>query len=115
MKVNFIKGSWTNDDVDLLPTIKFRRSSRINQETQIKVIGTSLTLCWLKWGIMAFQGKIIKSNQNNMKQERKAWILLGSIFLVFVLYTPKKQQKHEPKKIQYGNYERLPDRYYELP
>ena len=49
-----------------------------------------------------------------MKQERKAWILLGSIFLVFVLYTPKKQEKHEPKKIHYGNYERLPDRYYEL-
>ena len=48
-----------------------------------------------------------------MKQERKAWILLGSIFLVFVLYTPKKQEKHEPKvKIQYGNYERLPDAYY---
>ena len=48
-----------------------------------------------------------------MKQERKAWILLGSIFLVFVLYTPKKQQKHESKvKIQYGNYERLPDAYY---
>lgn len=55
-------------------------------------------------------------NQNKMKQERKAWILLGSIFLVFILYTPKKQEKHESKvKIQYGNYERLPERYYELP
>jgi hypothetical protein len=54
-------------------------------------------------------------NQNKMKQETKAWILLGSIFLVFILYTPKKREKHEPKvKIQYGNYERLPDRYYEL-
>lgn len=50
-----------------------------------------------------------------MKQEQKAWILLGSIFLVFILYTPKKQEKHEPKQKQkYGNYERLPDRYYEL-
>ena len=48
------------------------------------------------------------------KQETKAWILLGSIFLVFILYTPKKQQKHEAK-IQYGNYERLPAKYYELP
>jgi hypothetical protein len=51
-----------------------------------------------------------------MKQETKAWILLGSIFLVFILYTPKKQLKQEPKvKIQYGNYERLPAKYYELP
>jgi hypothetical protein len=51
-----------------------------------------------------------------MKQETKAWILLGSIFLVFITSMPKKQQKHEPKvKINYGNYERLPERYYELP
>ena len=50
-----------------------------------------------------------------MKQETKAWILLGSIFLVFILYTPKKERKHESKvKIKYGNYERLPERYYEL-
>ena len=50
-----------------------------------------------------------------MKQETKTWILLGSIFLVFITSIPKKQQKHESKvKIQYGNYERLPDRYYEL-
>jgi hypothetical protein len=50
-----------------------------------------------------------------MKQETKAWILLGSIFLVFITSMPKKQQKHEPKKKEiYGNYERLPDRYYEL-
>ena len=57
---------------------------------------------------------IMKSiNQNKMKQETKAWILLGSIFLVFVLYTPKKQEKHEPKQKEiYGNYERLPDEYY---
>jgi hypothetical protein len=61
MKVRFINGLWINDDLDLIPTIKLRTSSRINQETQIKVIGTSLTLCWLKWGIMVFQGKIIKS------------------------------------------------------
>ena len=50
-----------------------------------------------------------------MKQETKAWILFCSIFLVFSLYTPKKQRKHESRvKINYGNYERLPDRYYEL-
>lgn len=50
-----------------------------------------------------------------MKQETKAWILLGSIFLVFITSMPKKQEKHESKvKINYGNYERLPERYYEL-
>ena len=48
-----------------------------------------------------------------MKQETKAWILLGSIFLVFITSMPKKQQKHEPKQKEiYGNYERLPDAYY---
>jgi hypothetical protein len=50
-----------------------------------------------------------------MKNERKAWILLGSIFLVFILYTPKKSKKLEQKvKIKYGNYERLPEKFYQL-
>jgi hypothetical protein len=63
MKVRFINGSWINDDLDLIPTIKLRTSSRINPETQIKVIGTSLTLCWLKWGIMLFIGKTKQQEQ----------------------------------------------------
>ena len=57
MKVRFINGAWINDDLDLIPTIKLRTSIRINQETQIKVKGTSIALCWLKWGIMLFIGK----------------------------------------------------------
>jgi hypothetical protein len=49
-----------------------------------------------------------------MSTEKKAWILLVSIWITFLLYTPKKE-KHEPiKKIQHGIYERLPDKYYEL-
>jgi len=36
-----------------------------------------------------------------MKQETKAWILLGSIFLVFITSMPKKQEKHEPKVKKY--------------
>jgi hypothetical protein len=50
-----------------------------------------------------------------MKNERKAWILLGSIFLVFILYTPKKSKILEKKvKVKYGNYERLPEKFYQL-
>jgi len=42
------------------------------------------------------------------------WLMLGVILIIFLSNMPKRE-KHEPKKIQYGNYERLPDRYYELP
>jgi hypothetical protein len=55
-KIKFIKGSWVNDDVDLLPTIKLRTGSKIHQE--IKVAAISVALCWLKWGIMFSVGKI---------------------------------------------------------
>jgi len=55
-KIKFIKGSWVNDDVDLLPTIKLRTGSKANEE--LKVIATSIALCWLKWGIMFSVGKI---------------------------------------------------------
>ena len=48
-----------------------------------------------------------------MKRNR-LWLMLGVIFIIFLSNMPK-QQKHESKvKIQYGNYERLPDIYYEL-
>lgn len=53
-------------------------------------------------------------NQNKMKRNR-LWLMLGVIFIIFLSNMPKRE-KHESKvKIQYGNYERLPDRYYELP
>ena len=59
MKVKFIKGDWTNDDVDLLPTIKLRIGSKVNIETKLKVKGVSIAICWLKWGIMVSFGRVI--------------------------------------------------------
>ena len=59
MKVKSIKGNWTNDDVDLLPTIKLRIGSKVNIETKLKVKGVSIAICWLKWGIMVSFGRVI--------------------------------------------------------
>ena len=58
LKAKFIKGSWTNDDIDLLPTIKLRTGSKVNSDTQLKVTATSLALCWLRWGLMVSFGKV---------------------------------------------------------
>jgi hypothetical protein len=66
-KLKFIKGSWVNDDVDLIPTIKLRTGSRINQE--LKVTATSLALCWLKWGVMVSFGRIVKLEQYESKTD----------------------------------------------
>lgn len=57
-KAKFIIGSWTNDDIDLLPTIKLRTGSKVNPDTQLKVTATSLALCWLRWGFMVSFGKV---------------------------------------------------------
>lgn len=59
-RVKFITGSWTNDDVDLLPAIKLRTGTRKHSHHNVKVKATSLALCWLKWGIMVSYGKVIK-------------------------------------------------------
>ncbi len=64
-KLKFIKGSWLNDDIDLIPTIKLRTGSRINQE--LRVTATSVALCWLKWGIMVSFGRIFKLEQYGSK------------------------------------------------
>jgi len=49
-------------------------------------------------------------------KEEKALIVLSLFLLTVILYRPK-QEKQTPviKLVQYGNYEKLPDRYYELP
>ena len=63
MKVKFINGNWIDDDVDLLPTIKLRTSSKMYSyysSTNVKVKATSIALCWLKWGIMISFGKTFK-------------------------------------------------------
>jgi hypothetical protein len=60
MKLTIVKGKWVDDDVDLLPTIKLRTGSKLfGQEQKIKVVATSIALCWLKWGIMISFGRII--------------------------------------------------------
>jgi hypothetical protein len=66
-KLKFIKGSWVNDDVDLIPTIKLRTGSRINQED--RVTATSLALCWLKWGVIVSFGRIVKLEQYESKTD----------------------------------------------
>lgn len=60
MKVKFkiINGQWTNDDIDLIPTIKLRTSSKQFYETTVKA--TSVALCWLKWGVMISFGSVKK-------------------------------------------------------
>lgn len=59
MKLTIVKGKWVDDDVDLTPTLKFRTGSKIfGQEQKIKVVATSIALCWLKWGIMISFGRI---------------------------------------------------------
>lgn len=60
MKVKFIRGKWIDDDVDLLPTIKLRRSSGY-YFGKLKVKATSIALCWLKWGVMVSFGRTFKS------------------------------------------------------
>lgn len=73
IKLKIINGSWTDDDVDLLPTIKLRASRKIYLNSINKLLyikGTSnspslhtlnLALCWLKWGIMVSFGRNFKS------------------------------------------------------
>ena len=60
IKVKIVNGSWINDDIDLIPTIKLRTGCKINDEKQLSVKATSIALCWLKWGIMISFGYIIK-------------------------------------------------------
>ena len=56
--IKFINGKWTNNDLDLIPSIKLRQGSKVNNETKIKVIAISIAICWLKWGIIFSIGKI---------------------------------------------------------
>jgi hypothetical protein len=59
VKIKIINGSWTNDDVDLLPTIKLRTSSKLyDKPVNTMVTATSIAICWLKWGVMISFGKV---------------------------------------------------------
>lgn len=58
IRVKFINGQWTNDDVDLIPTIKLRHGSKVHDARNLKVTATSIALCWLKYGIMLSFGKV---------------------------------------------------------
>lgn len=48
-------------------------------------------------------------------ERNRLWLMLGVIFIIFLSNMPKQQKQESKVKIQYGNYEMLPNRYYELP
>lgn len=60
-KIHKIVGKWVNDDVDILPGLKFRIGSNENESTSITT--TMLCLVWLKWGIGISISKIILKNK----------------------------------------------------
>jgi hypothetical protein len=60
-RLHKIVGKWVNDDVDILPGLKFRTGSNSNESTTVTT--TMLCLVWLKWGVGISVSKIIlKSN-----------------------------------------------------
>jgi hypothetical protein len=48
-RLHKIIGKWVNDDVDILPGLKFRTGSDANESKTVTT--TMLCLVWLKWGI----------------------------------------------------------------
>lgn len=59
-KINFINGSWINEDLDIIPTIKIRCSSKLNECHTRKVVAFSVAICFLKWAVVFHSGKVIK-------------------------------------------------------
>lgn len=62
-RINFINGKWINEDLDLIPTIKVRRSSKFNDYNTRKVVAFSVAICFLKWAVVFHNGKVIKLNK----------------------------------------------------
>ena len=61
-KLHKIVGKWVNDDVDIIPSIKFRTGSKSNETTSVTT--TMVCLTWLKWAIGISVSKItFKSEQ----------------------------------------------------
>jgi hypothetical protein len=58
LKFKFVNGSWVNDDVDLIPTIKIIRTSKLNDYHTRKVVAFSIALCFLKWALMVSFGSV---------------------------------------------------------
>lgn len=59
-RINFINGKWINEDLDLIPTIKIRRSSKFNECNTRKVVAFSVAICFLKWAVVLHSGKVIE-------------------------------------------------------
>jgi hypothetical protein len=59
-RINFINGKWINEDLDLIPTIKIRRSSKLNESNTKKAVAFSVAICFLKWAIVLHSGKVIE-------------------------------------------------------
>jgi hypothetical protein len=60
-RINFINGTWMNEDLDLIPTIKIRRSYKFNECFTKKVVAFSVAICFLKWAVVVHSGKVIES------------------------------------------------------
>ena len=59
-KINFINGKWINEELDLIPTIKIRMSSKFYEYNTRKVTAFSVAICFLKWAIVVHSGKVIE-------------------------------------------------------
>jgi hypothetical protein len=59
-RINFINGTWMNEDLDLIPTIKIRRSSKVNESHTQKAVAFSVAICFLKWAVVLHNGKVIE-------------------------------------------------------
>jgi len=59
-RINFINGKWINEDLDLIPTIKIRRSSKLNESHTRKAVAFSVAICFLKWAVVFHSGKVIE-------------------------------------------------------
>lgn len=55
-KIHKLVGKWTNDDVDITPSLKFRTGSKSVED--ITITTSMLCLVWLRWGIGISVSKI---------------------------------------------------------
>lgn len=56
IKIKLHAGSWTNDDVDITPTLKLCTGSKDGVSHKVKL--TYIALCWLKWAVSLEFSKI---------------------------------------------------------
>jgi len=52
IKLKVHTGTWTNDDIDITPTLKMCTDSKMNDENTVKITLTYFAICWLKWAVI---------------------------------------------------------------